>query len=411
MDNQALVASCPPCLKTLVPYLTRARDFGTRDPALAYLIKSYAAQVGISSLVKLKGTADEGLAAEYVIKLMDALEGEKKTCGTFAEGEAKQALLKNALLIFKRADDRERTNQGDKSCIAMFTTASVLMECTKQFGEMDPDIVEKHRYARYTATQIKRAIDSGVPYSSPNAPLQTAEDDEALIRELNALPSQPPPAHVDPAPPPTSTQSQPAFNSFDGFDAASNGYLPSAGSAPAAFAAAPPQQPPPAGPPPRMDDLDALMSGLPQPPSSAPYANAGLPQTDSMDTDGIEERLARLSGGAGPNPSTVRVTELESEVVQLKRKLAAAESQVAAAQKQAADYAQVANMLKAQLTAAGGSGGPSFAIPTPGFHPTLDQMTDAQKNAKYVISALQFKDVTTARDNLIKAMRIINGHV
>ena len=110
-----------------------------------------------------------------------------------------------------------------------------------------------------------------------------------------------------------------------------------------------------------------------------------------------------------------RVVELEEEVNSLKHQLAVAQQQQASSQQQLGQYQQALTVLKGQLAqqavaGIGGSVSAGVLEPTIGFHPTIDDMTDVQKFSKYVISALQFKDIKTARDNLMKCMSRLNGH-
>eukprot|EP01064_Diplonema_japonicum_P018045 TRINITY_DN2669_c3_g3_i1.p1 TRINITY_DN2669_c3_g3~~TRINITY_DN2669_c3_g3_i1.p1 ORF type:complete len:427 (+),score=129.33 TRINITY_DN2669_c3_g3_i1:56-1282(+) len=405
MDNNNIAARCPAAFKKLVPYFIRARDFGSRDPQVSYLCKSFAAQVGIGLLGALDPTVKDEATA-FLMELMDHLETEKAD-PVISGGDGKEVLLRNAYLIFKRADDRERSGQADKQCIAMFTTSSVLLECTKQFGDMDEDVQEKYNYARYTAMQVKKALDSGVPYVSPNPSLETQD-----------TPMESPSQHVDPMAP---VEPQP--------------FAPPLPEPPVAFEPPAPVAPmvstpeplaPP--PPPPLDDLDALMSSLQAPTSSAiPDAQPTLPESDSMDL--MEERLRKLAGGVGepaapvPAPENVellkaeaslskrRVDELENELMQLKHQLVMSQTQTQQAQGQCQKYEQVVNMMKAQMAqASGGGGGSGIVVPVVGFEPTLDHMVDAQKYAKYIISSLQFKDMVTARENAVKVMSLINGH-
>ena len=100
----------------------------------------------------------------------------------------------------------------------------------------------------------------------------------------------------------------------------------------------------------------------------------------------------------------------------LKRDLAAAQVQIDGNNQQLGKYQQAVQLLQGQLAAAqqsqgvsGGAAGAAILQPRFGFEPTLDDLCEAQKYGKYIISALQFKDTTNARENLMKALAKVNG--
>eukprot|EP01060_Flectonema_neradi_P013708 TRINITY_DN2044_c1_g2_i1.p1 TRINITY_DN2044_c1_g2~~TRINITY_DN2044_c1_g2_i1.p1 ORF type:complete len:444 (+),score=112.14 TRINITY_DN2044_c1_g2_i1:55-1386(+) len=442
MNNQSLPGLCPPELKELLPFLVRARDFDSKDPQVSYQCKGWAVQVGIEKLGKLDGEAKDK-ATKFLMSFMDHLEDEKKDPNK-SGGDGKAILLKYAYQFFKRADDRERTpGQADKACASTFMTASILMEATKQYGPMDNDTEQRHRYCRYTAGMINKALKAGEVYQSPNEPIEQGPDiGEDELNSVLAEASQP--SYVDPTPtpapapvqPPAAVQPTPAVPQTGGLDAGIGGFgglddmlsglaaKPATIPTPVAPVPSPPVPPPQhtLPPPPQHNVVDDLLAGIP---TTAPYEDVPIPQVNSDLLNSMEDRLAQLTTPAAPAVPVApvvpdmsgRVAELEDEVHNLKHQLAVAQQQQASSQQQLAQYQQALTVLKGQLAqqqAASGSlgvgGGAGIIEPTIGFHPTIDDMTDIQKFSKYVISALQFKDVKTARDNLMKSLSRLNGH-
>lgn len=49
----------------------------------------------------------------------------------------------------------------------------------------------------------------------------------------------------------------------------------------------------------------------------------------------------------------------------------------------------------------------ALSAATPGYHPPLAAITEAQKMAKYAVSSLSFEDVPTAIKNLHKALELL----
>eukprot|EP00755_Sulcionema_specki_P024404 Sspe_Gene.14906::Locus_5172_Transcript_1_1_Confidence_1.000_Length_1006::g.14906::m.14906/K12199/VTA1, LIP5; vacuolar protein sorting-associated protein VTA1 len=251
MNNQNCASTCPPSLKALQPYLIRAHDFAAKSPLIAYFCKAYAIQLGIPLLQNITDQEESGEASKFLMQLMDLLEEEKKQLSVPSDEEASEMLLRTALLLFKRADDKERASDVSDAVVKMFSTSAVLMEVMKQFGELDPEVVDKIKYARYTASQVKKALDSKKQYVSPNEPVKPKEP-EAMHTDSPT----PPPVHHDPAPPP-----------------------------------------PPLPPPPPMDNFDSLLQSFPAPPTGTHSPNSQMATDNSqqeMSTAEAERELARL---------------------------------------------------------------------------------------------------------------------
>eukprot|EP00756_Hemistasia_phaeocysticola_P023364 Hpha_TRINITY_DN15886_c3_g1::TRINITY_DN15886_c3_g1_i1::g.188103::m.188103/K12199/VTA1, LIP5; vacuolar protein sorting-associated protein VTA1 len=164
------MADCPPALAQLKPYLARAAEFKERDPNVSHYCRKYAVTLGVKMLGQLQAPDKK-----FIGDLMGTLESDVKEGWVMNDDDAHSAVLKNAMFIFKRADDRERRSQGDKGTILMFYTAAVLMEVTRQFGEWDEELTQKHKYARWVAAEMKKCLTSGTPYISKQEPLPEEE--------------------------------------------------------------------------------------------------------------------------------------------------------------------------------------------------------------------------------------------
>eukprot|EP01065_Artemidia_motanka_P016164 TRINITY_DN1989_c2_g2_i2.p1 TRINITY_DN1989_c2_g2~~TRINITY_DN1989_c2_g2_i2.p1 ORF type:complete len:354 (+),score=125.10 TRINITY_DN1989_c2_g2_i2:91-1152(+) len=341
------VQCCPPGLKALNPYLTRARDFAERNPTLSYYCLKYAIEQGMTTMQGLPPD-QKGAAGIFLGDLMTFLEADKATSAAETDEEAIDWIKQTALLLFKRADDWEKSGRADKSVVTTFYSASVLMEVLKQFGPLEPRIADMWKYARYTSSQIKKALDSGVPYVSPNA----GEDQQPAAAAAPATPDPyaaqpPPPSH----PPPQRVQQQPVT-------------IPLHPIAPAQAPASSDQQ------------LEDLLKGIATRPASPPAVAA--PQPPMPEVQAHRDVMA----------AAAREQELQRKVVELTR--------------------QRDQLLQQLQSGGGGSSAAGVCAQRPGFDPTLDHTMEAQRLAKFAVSALQFKDVTTARTNLTQALNVIN---
>jgi vacuolar protein sorting-associated protein VTA1 len=154
------VATFPKILKPILPFLQRANDFEKRAPLVAFYCRTYAAQLGIT-IIQSSQTKEEE-PTRMLIDLMDKLESDKQQLNANTE-EGRATVELFALKMFKKADDADRAGRHDAIVARLFYASSVLMEVTKQFGELTEDIMEKQKYARWKAAEISRAIKTGVP--------------------------------------------------------------------------------------------------------------------------------------------------------------------------------------------------------------------------------------------------------
>ncbi|AAZ12775.1 Vta1 like, putative [Trypanosoma equiperdum] len=151
------------------PFLQRADEFQERVPVVAYFLRTHAVYLAMKMWRK-----EDGPGKAFIVKLLDTLESEKKRLEQeLADVDGRVLLTQYALRIFSRADDEERSDGvvANMNLVRLFFTASLLFEATAQFtddGTLDPIATEKRDYARYIAVEMKKAMDKGVPYVSPN---------------------------------------------------------------------------------------------------------------------------------------------------------------------------------------------------------------------------------------------------
>jgi len=194
--------------------------------------------------------------------------------------EGKQILQQFALDTFGMADDQDRAGNATRDTARTFYASGIFMDALKQFGELEPDVEEKAKYAKYKAQDIAKALKEGRK-PSPGAP-----------GEEVALPAAPdngmPAAGGMPAPP----------DAIPGMPAVPGPEIPAAPmnppqQPPQQLPQQPPQQPMPTVPmqmpmPPAMPQQPAAMPApayqgmqMPAPPAAAPAYNQP-PQAHSV---------------------------------------------------------------------------------------------------------------------------------
>ena len=180
------------------PFLQKAAEFEARQPLVAYYLKTHVAY-----LCMKKRTKEDREGTAYVMNLLTALEKIKAAEPETSTSDGRTVLTRTALMLFAKADDAERSGLANDQIVKMFFASSVLFEATGQYleGELDPIAAEKRKYARFVALRMKKALDAGVPYVSPNA----AEGSQHGAD----LPTAATTAFSQPQPPPQQQQVQP----------------------------------------------------------------------------------------------------------------------------------------------------------------------------------------------------------
>lgn len=149
------------------PFLQRAAEFDDKDPLVSYFLHTHVAFL----CMKHRSKEDKAGTA-FLMFLLERLEKEKVDLGDkLSDVDGRTILTRVALMLFARGDDAERTGQASMAVVRIFYTAAVLLEATSQFtpdGQMDAVAAQKCKYAKYIATRMKKALDSGVVYQSPN---------------------------------------------------------------------------------------------------------------------------------------------------------------------------------------------------------------------------------------------------
>lgn len=179
----SLEGTIPNVLKPILPYLQRANDFEKRAPLVAFYCRTYAAQVGIQLIRQVQDKE----ATNYIFQLMNQLEQDKNQLNPNTE-EGRATVEVFALKMFKKADDHDRAGQHTAVVAKLFYASSILMEVTKQFGELSEDLMEKQKYARWKAAEISRAIKTGNPiqpgsYFEQQQSTEEDSDGDALMEQ------------------------------------------------------------------------------------------------------------------------------------------------------------------------------------------------------------------------------------
>ncbi|CAL5047519.1 unnamed protein product [Urochloa decumbens] len=156
--------------KGLLPYLQRADELQKHEPLVAYYCRLYAMEKGLRIPQKERTKTTNSI----LISLMNQLEKDKKA---LTLGPDDNLHLEGfALNVFAKADKQDRAGRADINTAKTFYAASIFFEILNQFGELQPDIEQKQKYAIWKAAEIRKALKEG---RKPEAGPPGGDKDEA----------------------------------------------------------------------------------------------------------------------------------------------------------------------------------------------------------------------------------------
>ncbi|KAF9127512.1 hypothetical protein BGW39_005813 [Mortierella sp. 14UC] len=153
------VANVPEALKSITPFLQRATQLQEREPVVSYYSNYYAAKLAIQKASK------DNSCRPFIVELLDVLEKQRKDMGdneAITSELVGYAHIENfAIKIFSKADDEDRAGQGSQKTAKNFVAAANFLELLKVFGDIDSEVEEKIKYAKWRAADIVKAIRDG----------------------------------------------------------------------------------------------------------------------------------------------------------------------------------------------------------------------------------------------------------
>ncbi|TPX34335.1 hypothetical protein SmJEL517_g02940 [Synchytrium microbalum] len=412
----------PEELKHIAPYLQRSLELAQREPVVSYYCKYYAVKLAIEKGTKSK----EGKS--FALALMDTLEQEKKQLSNseaLSNDVVGFAHVENfALKIFLNADNEDRAGKASKQVSTYFTTnisrfptphkfrktaktflaASLFLELLRTFGELDGEIEEKIKYSKYKAADIMKALREGrVPEAGPpggeqqdpeGAPDPTGPQDTFGQSDPTGMPDsfgQPISSHT--------LEHQPSNASF-----ASTSYGTPQEQPGGSFA--PPQMPGPYGSTPTSPTFPSPPSLLPTgynnnnsnpylPPPATSYNQPPPPNDASYNSRPVDPW-----NQSPPMPSRPQQPNNQSYGNNNNSNYNPTPSAPSDPWAQAARPAT--RPASAPLDPGSGASTLSDA-----FQMDHKAIQNAQKMAKFAISALQYDDVNSAIENLEKALFLL----
>ncbi|KAL8046324.1 hypothetical protein ABFX02_08G170600 [Erythranthe guttata] len=174
--------------KLLLPYLQRADELQKHEPLVAYYCRLYAMERGLKFPQKERTKTTNAL----LVSLIKQLEKDKKSLQLGPDDHLHVEGF--ALNVFTKADKQDRAGRSDLTTAKTFYAASIFFEILYQFGELQPDLEQKQKYAAWKAVDIRRALKEG---RTPNPGPPGSEKDYG--DEYDLEPVGPNSSRVDPS--------------------------------------------------------------------------------------------------------------------------------------------------------------------------------------------------------------------
>ncbi|KAI9835677.1 MAG: hypothetical protein M1819_001853 [Sarea resinae] len=158
-----MAANLPAKLKTadLSRFAHRAAQVEKAKPEVAYWCNYWIVNQILSK--GLHSADDECMS--YTMNLMDKLEKTKAEYAdndTITDDVAGRAYIEQfGLQTFQRADNAVRANKASRQTADTFQAAATFLDLGHIWGELDPEVASKVKYAKFHALRIAKAIKAG----------------------------------------------------------------------------------------------------------------------------------------------------------------------------------------------------------------------------------------------------------
>ncbi|KAF3891709.1 DUF605-domain-containing protein [Trichophyton interdigitale] len=180
----------PAGLKTadISRFVTRAAQLEKAKPTISYWCNFWAVTQILDK--HLHQTDEECL--KYTTELMDKLEKFKKEHSnddTITDDTAGQAYVEQfALETFQRAENAVRANKASMQTADTFQAAATFLDLGQAWGQPDAETASKIKYAKYHAVRIMKAIKAGEDPNTSNPKNTEASPETSSLPEGTVAP-------------------------------------------------------------------------------------------------------------------------------------------------------------------------------------------------------------------------------
>ncbi|KAL2007909.1 hypothetical protein VTN00DRAFT_7891 [Thermoascus crustaceus] len=160
-------------------FALRAAQIERAKPVIAYWCNYWV----VNKIIEKGLHMSDEESLQYTTNLMDKLEqfkSENSDNDAVTDNVAAQAYVEQfGLEVFNRADNAVRANKASRQTADTFQAAATFLELCQIWGQLDPEIAAKIKFAKYHAVRIAKAIKAGEDPNLSN-PAPEGEDEQAL---------------------------------------------------------------------------------------------------------------------------------------------------------------------------------------------------------------------------------------
>ncbi|KAA8896481.1 hypothetical protein TRICI_006886 [Trichomonascus ciferrii] len=209
----------PESVKFVQGTLARGKELEKRDPVISYYCKLHAVQQILGQ--NLHQSSSE--VAEFSSGLLDEVEqfkndalADEKYQSIINDEQTAQVYVENfALKVFAKADNEVREQRSTRATPTTFLAAAVFLDTLKVFqSPLEAHVQDKIKYAKFHAARILKALKAGEDPNLYEPPKEDQDEVDALEQELGSievLDGQEKPAEEDqPAAPQAPAPAQPS---------------------------------------------------------------------------------------------------------------------------------------------------------------------------------------------------------
>ncbi|KAF4437238.1 Vacuolar sorting-associated VTA1 like [Fusarium acutatum] len=375
-------------------FINRANQLRSIKPAIAYWCEYHAVNQIVGK--SLHTTDDDTFEfTKTLIERLEATKTERADDDAIVDNAAGQAYVEQfAQQTFERAERTMRANKVTRQTADTFDAAATFFDLTREWGEPDPEVVKKIKFAKWNAARILKAIREGKDpnETNPNAPEPEPEvaldPSDPEVQLLSGAPR----ASVEDAPDAGEPPSVPTFTDAPPRIPDDPGYFPPQPEHQ-------PQEPEPFVPSPLSQSPTPGLSGGPPPPP------VGLPPAVSP----VPEPPAQPATQIPPQPSPQIPTKLPSQFAPPPPEPFTPSAPPSWTTTPSAAHPAASNPPPVIRQAPPPQPPAPAPVQTTGFTTDQRDINQAQKHAKWAISALNFEDVPTAVQELRNALRMLGA--
>ncbi|KAM0445448.1 hypothetical protein ACHAQK_001657 [Fusarium lateritium] len=372
-------------------FINRANQLRSIKPAIAYWCEYHAVNQIVGK--SLHTTDDDTFEfTKTLIERLEATKTERADDDAIVDNAAGQAYVEQfAQQTFDRAERALRADKVTRQTADTFDAAATFFDLTREWGEPEPEVIKKIKFAKWNAARILKAIREGRDPNESNPKAPEPEPEVAL----------------DPSDPEVQMFSGPPRASVE--DASDAGELPSVPT----FTDAPPKIPEDPGyfPPQNEHQGQASEPFVPSPMSQSPTPGlsggppppppVGMPPVVSP----VPESPAQPATQIPPQPSPQIPTQLPSQYAPPSpQPFSDPSAPPSWTTTPSAPHPAASN--PPPIVPRAPAPQPPAPAPVQRDHRDINQ---AQKHAKWAISALNFEDVPTAVQELRNALAMLGA--